>query len=72
MNGASSYAWRIIFGAMNYLWRISVYSMLIEEKGMQKLEGGISGHKNKKLRVEEVNVNSSDQLELFVIIAWIF
>ena len=38
---------------------------------MQKLEGGISGHKNKKLRMEEVSVNSSDWLELFVIIAWI-
>ena len=45
--------------------------MLRKGKGMAKLEGGISGHKNKKLRVEEVNVNSSDRLELFVIIAWI-
>ena len=38
---------------------------------MQKLEGGISGNKNKRLSMEEVNINSSDWLELVVIIAWI-
>ena len=54
----------------SYITKVCVF-YVDKGEGMQKLEGGISGHKNKKLRMEEVSVNSSDWLELFVIIAWI-